>query len=197
MLTAALGHAGLKTQAALAERMAQLEGVDTVPRGVVYRVFRQQPVDLTTLIRVAQALGVEVHTLLLSSDEAAADVDAPDPSPLAPDGSRPWIVRPLAFGAMLVILAFAIALWLTSRKGESPLEDAPVALNGERADLSGLAFAVLPFRGESSGLADAFRAALADHARVAPGGVLDVDAGGDDAAAIAARFGAAWWWTAG
>ena len=171
--------------------MAELEGADAVPRGVVYRVFRQQPVDLTTLIRVAQALGVEVHTLLLSSDEAAADVDEPDFSTFAPDGNRPRMVRPLAFGATLVILALAIALWLTAREDGSPLEDAPVALNEERADLSLLAFAVLPFRGESSGpLADAFRATLAGHARVAPAGVMDVDAGGDDAAAIAARFGA-------
>jgi hypothetical protein len=42
--------AGLRRQAALAERTAGLEGLEAVPRDMVSRVFRQRPVDPPTII---------------------------------------------------------------------------------------------------------------------------------------------------
>ncbi|RZV37242.1 MAG: hypothetical protein EX272_05810, partial [Chromatiales bacterium] len=62
-LTHALTEAGLKTQVALAERIADIESLETAPKDVVNRVFRELSVDLTTIERVARALGVEAHTL--------------------------------------------------------------------------------------------------------------------------------------
>ena len=50
-LAHALTEAGLKTQAALAERIADIEGLDAAPKDVVNRVFRELPVDPTTLER--------------------------------------------------------------------------------------------------------------------------------------------------
>lgn len=59
----ALEAAGLKTQTALAERMADLEGLESAPRALVNKLFRGESVDPRTLQRVAAALGVEAWTL--------------------------------------------------------------------------------------------------------------------------------------
>lgn len=87
----ALLGAGLKTQTALAEKIAEVEELDTAPKDLVNRVFRELPVDPSTLERVAHALAVPAHSLYLSSDEATyylneddteddieSDVDADD-----------------------------------------------------------------------------------------------------------------------
>lgn len=79
----ALMDAGLKTQAALAERIADIEGLDTPPKDVVNRVFREQPVDLATLERVARALQTPAYQLYLTADEPG--FDAPLTRPV--DGS--------------------------------------------------------------------------------------------------------------
>ena len=68
-LAHALTEAGLKTQAALAERIADIEGLDAAPKDVVNRVFRELPVDPTTLERIGRALGVEAYTLYKTADE--------------------------------------------------------------------------------------------------------------------------------
>ncbi|MEL7449644.1 MAG: hypothetical protein AAFN78_10570 [Pseudomonadota bacterium] len=70
-LSRALAAAGLKTQAALAERIADLEQSTTPPRDLVSRAFRELPVDSLSLERVAVALGVEAHTLYLTSKDPA------------------------------------------------------------------------------------------------------------------------------
>lgn len=75
-LLRALTEAGLKTQAALAERIADREGLDAPPKDIVNRVFREQPVDAVTLERVARALGVEAWQLYKTAS-------APEIEPLA------------------------------------------------------------------------------------------------------------------
>ena len=70
-LTRALTDAGLRTQAALAERIADLEGLDSAPKDMVSRAFRELPVEPQTLERVARALEVEAWTLYRSTDEEA------------------------------------------------------------------------------------------------------------------------------
>lgn len=60
---------GLKTQSALADRIAEVENLDTSPKDLVNRVFRELPVDPSTLERIAAVLKVPAHTLYLSSDE--------------------------------------------------------------------------------------------------------------------------------
>jgi tetratricopeptide (TPR) repeat protein len=88
-LTRALAASGFKTQAALAERIADLEGLDAAPKDVVNRVFREQAVDPTTLERVARALGTEAYLLYLTADddETEAGTAKADVGPTAPDRS--------------------------------------------------------------------------------------------------------------
>lgn len=69
-LNRAMAEAGIKTQAALAERIADLEGIDSAPKDLVSRVFRGKWVDPLSLERVARALNITAHGLYLSSDEA-------------------------------------------------------------------------------------------------------------------------------
>ena len=53
-LTHALTAAGLRTQAALAERIADLEGLESAPRDLVNRAFRELPVELQSLERTGR-----------------------------------------------------------------------------------------------------------------------------------------------
>jgi hypothetical protein len=68
-LRKALADAGLKSQNAVAEKIADLESLDSPPRGLVNRVWRGEAVDPQSLERVARALGVPGWTLYRSSDE--------------------------------------------------------------------------------------------------------------------------------
>ena len=62
-LEMALLKAGIRTQAALAERMAEAEGLSSPPKDTVNRVFREEPVSPATLARIARILGIEVKHL--------------------------------------------------------------------------------------------------------------------------------------
>jgi tetratricopeptide (TPR) repeat protein len=88
-LTKALTEAGLKTQAALAERIADLEGLSTAPKDIVNRVFREQPVDAATLERVARALGVAAYTLYLTGHEAPHEPEPADTAAEKATGPAP------------------------------------------------------------------------------------------------------------
>ena len=68
-LEKALIHAGFKTQAALAKHIAEVEGIDSIPKDIVNRVFREVSVSLHTLERIANVLGVEAYTLYLTNDD--------------------------------------------------------------------------------------------------------------------------------
>ncbi len=75
----ALAATGLKTQAALAERIADQEGLDSAPTHAVNRAFRELPVEMQTLERIASALGVEAVSLYKTSAEPEpAFVSTPD-----------------------------------------------------------------------------------------------------------------------
>lgn len=91
----ALFNAGLKTQTALAERIADIEGLDAAPKDLVNRVFREVAVDPATIERLAQALGVESHTLYLTKSErdselelASDDLEFTEPNPAAASDSQ-------------------------------------------------------------------------------------------------------------
>lgn len=76
-LNRALVESGLKSQAALADRIADLEGLDAAPKDLVNRVFRELPVDPQSLERLARALGVPAHTLYKTADELEPDHTEP------------------------------------------------------------------------------------------------------------------------
>jgi len=94
-LARALAAAGFKTQAALAERIADLEGLDAAPKDIVSRVFREQPVDPATLERVARALQTESYLLYLTAeDETESAVPKVDAEPAAVE-DVPTVAAPL------------------------------------------------------------------------------------------------------
>lgn len=71
-LERALGESNLgkKTQAALAERIADIEQLDAAPKDLVSKVFRELYVDPQTLERVARALGVDAQSLHLEMTQS-------------------------------------------------------------------------------------------------------------------------------
>lgn len=73
-LAEALNACRLSTQIALAEKMADLEGTDLVPKDLVNRAFREQPIEFTNLARIASALGVETHTLFLVEEAESKEL---------------------------------------------------------------------------------------------------------------------------
>ena len=106
-LAHALADAGLKTQAALADRMADLEGLDTPPRDAVSRAFRELPVDAHTLERIAKALDVEAYSLYRTADEAGKQAPAP-----ARPGSLMSRRSALGLGAAaVVVVVAAVTAW--------------------------------------------------------------------------------------
>lgn len=109
-LNQALAEAGFKSQAALADRMADLEGLDTAPKDLVNRVFREEPVAPRSMERLARALGAEASTLYLSSkDLQAPPGDARPPEPPMKDSAHPR-QRRVTTGRMTEVLTALVLL---------------------------------------------------------------------------------------
>jgi tetratricopeptide (TPR) repeat protein len=204
-LTKALTEAGLKTQAALAERIADLEGLSAAPKDIVNRVFREQPVDAATLERVARALGVEAYTLYLSGHDAPHDPEIPvdaaaeKTTGLAPDTHQPpehTTVTPsppsppprrwIALTAIAVAaVALGMAAWFFVRSATPEAVPTPGALEPRYGRFR---VAVMEFKGDDEGsLGVAVRERLEKTLGVASAG-LPLITDPTDRAEIAARF---------
>lgn len=202
-LLRALTEAGLKTQAALAERIADLEGLDTPPKDVVNRVFREQPVDPVTLERVARALGTEAYKLYLSGAEPALE-PSPDPVAAVPTESAPTALpavtiwpgrarRTAGVAAIAVATLAAVALggWLWNRSTGSPAP-AVAQVTGPMAPLQPkfgrFKVAITQFKGDPDGeFAVLLQERLGETLGVAST-ALPVIAGNEDRDEIARRF---------
>jgi tetratricopeptide (TPR) repeat protein len=68
-LETAMIAAGFETQAELAHKIAQNEGIDKPPKDLVSKVFREQAVSTHNLARIANGLGVDAHTIYLSKED--------------------------------------------------------------------------------------------------------------------------------
>jgi tetratricopeptide (TPR) repeat protein/transcriptional regulator with XRE-family HTH domain len=182
-LRKALTSAGLRTQAALAERLADEERLEAPPRALVNRLFRGDAVDPQSLERVARALGVPAWTLYRSADEAAEPVDTllaaspTDPAPgdaVAIDGTEPhadglpgpaapyprsrWAWGIVATALVAVAAGF---VWLKPEERDAPVE--PAAL------VRRLSTVVLPISGpRGADLRGALQRTLDVHWRVLP-----------------------------
>ncbi len=210
-MTKALTDAGLKTQAALAERIADLEGLEAAPRDIVSRVFREQPVDAATLERIARALGVEAFTLYLGSDEAIHDrpatrppaseraaqpqdgpAETPAPDQAAPDrhsgpDKRTWLV-PVALASAALIAAIVVWFAFSPSADDSATATPARPTASLQPKFGRFRVAVTAFKGDESGqLAVAVRERLEKTLGVASAG-LPLIANGEDRAEIAARF---------
>jgi len=163
-LAHALTEAGLKTQVALAERIADIEDLESVPKDAVNRVFRELPVDPITIERVARALGVEAHTLYLSSDEEEPVFDASAASPRRPSRGA----YGLAAAMLALVIALSIRAWFAA---ESPPPDSQAdaaSASPSALSLGTPSLAVIPFDDDmDDAFAAALREQLADHFNVA------------------------------
>jgi len=160
-LTRALTAAGLRTQAALAERIADLEGLDAAPRDIVNRVFREQAVDPRTLERVAQALGVEAHTLYQSSrDPVPAGLSAREAIP-ARRRPGPRFLYAGTVAALVIVLGMA-GVWLLRDRSPSDAT-ATAGTTFEPLGLGASTLAVLPIANDAdAAMTHALRRALAE-----------------------------------
>jgi Flp pilus assembly protein TadD len=207
-LTRALAAAGLKTQAALAERIADLEGLDAAPRDIVSRVFREQPVDPTTLERVARALQTEAYLLYLNADDAR---DGPVTRPAAAAPSAPAVssdataqsAQPASEVSasltpawrsmgMLVVVCIALAsllgigawsLWPAPRDGEPISQSQPLQPRFGRFKV-----AITQFTGDDNGELGVLVRERLDRTLGVASAALSVIAGGEDRAEVARRF---------
>lgn len=163
-LAHALTEAGLKTQVALAERMADIEGLDAAPKDVVNRVFRELPVDPTTIERVARALGVDAFSLYKTADEESVTLS----ETVAPQQRRNYLVMTTIAVVGLAAVILGALWWL--EPGKSPAErsqseviDEPAALGMGTPTL-----VVIPFPGDKDGVfSNALRNVLGHHFNVA------------------------------
>lgn len=183
----ALTAAGLKTQAALAERIADLEGLDAAPKDIVNRVFREQPVEMQTLERVARALGLDAYRLYKTasgSDPVGTSPEgnpppAPTPATVRVGSRLPWVLRrlPVAWSiaalAATLVLALAYGSWqyFEMQRAMSGDRQAP-ALQSLRdlfeLDLGTPALLVMQIEGDEGGLlAEALRKELSHSFNVA------------------------------
>lgn len=102
-LTRALNEAGLASQIALAERIADIEGLETTPKDMVNRAFREQPVEARSLDRIARALEVDVHTLYKSSQDPV-DASIEPESHQTRISSSKWLVAFAVLGILITAL---------------------------------------------------------------------------------------------
>lgn len=181
-LSRALLDAGLQTQAALAERIADVEGLDSAPKDMVNRAFRELPVEPRSLERIAQVLGVPSYTLYKTADEAEAGPRPESGAAAADSGPR----QGLPYGALLrgaaaaaaAVLALAVGIRLWDHDvadgSETVPADAPAWLTLGRPHLM-----VLPLEGDDAGLRRALRAALQDSFNVASETAIGLSARSD------------------
>ncbi|TQV86687.1 tetratricopeptide repeat protein [Aliikangiella coralliicola] len=111
---------GFKTQAALAEKIAEREELESAPRDMVNRVFRGMPVEPQTIERVAAVLSVEAYSLYLSSDEiekqhqmavetTAENISSPAESPFEqPDSHGKKNNLFLAVAVVSIVILFSL-----------------------------------------------------------------------------------------
>lgn len=177
-LDKALVAAGLKTQAALADRIADLEQLDSPPKRLVNRIFKEQAVDTRSLERVARALGVEGYTLYKTQDELESEppVTGPLSTPFEPqvfEPSHQAEPKRRSGTAWMVILAVlvigSIGIWrflsLPSPTTATPETESKIQVPGWlKTPLKDQSAAILAFSGDPGwDLHDRIREKLQDH----------------------------------
>lgn len=165
-LRAAQLAAGLKSQAELAKRIQQLEGLDKPPRSLVNRVCSGEQVDLLSLERVAKALNTEAWMLYLSSDDQQI-VTAGPAQPSARTATKNTKHTPLLYllAALTLLVLLVSRHWPAAETDPPQLAATPPALQLERKVIT-----VLPFQGDHSPLlTPALELALANYSSSLPG----------------------------
>ncbi|MDO6427322.1 tetratricopeptide repeat protein [Thalassotalea sp. 1_MG-2023] len=107
----ALFAAGFKTQAALAEHIANIEQLESAPKDMVNRVFREKAVSAASIERIAAALNVDAYTLYLTQEASKSSnialVDGTGDSLVAPIKNRyslQFLLTVVVSALLLIIL---------------------------------------------------------------------------------------------
>ncbi len=188
-LQQALAASGLKTQTALAERIADFEGLQNPPRGLVNKAFRGESIDPRSIERIAAVLGVEAWTLYPDSTETEHhNSSSPDQRPASPPdeaGRRPaWVVL-LATLSLLLAAGLMLRNQLNQDPGAYPRTAAIMDAVEPQAPSS---FVVLPIDSDSIGFDAILGAALQKRWRQLPAAIAG-DTGSIDAQQIAEQPG--------
>ena len=72
-LEVAMLNAGIRSQSELAKLIAEKENINSPPRDLVNRTFRQTRVSHQTITRIATVLDVPPHSLFLTQDELESE----------------------------------------------------------------------------------------------------------------------------
>lgn len=123
----ALFTAGFKTQAALAEQIALNENLDSAPKDMVNRAFREIAVSPSSIERIAAALNVEAYTLYLSSDREEADEARTENTPSLQHNQ---LLKALGIlGSILVVVALSYLWYIKVDPQHSRLPNTPIHSN--------------------------------------------------------------------
>ncbi|GHF91437.1 tetratricopeptide repeat protein [Thalassotalea marina] len=102
----ALFEAGFRTQAALAEEIATAENLESAPKDMVNRVFREIAVSPSSIERIAAVLGVEAYTLYLTSD-TRPNIQ-PQPAEFSPPNNNKKLKYLLLLSLIVILLVLAL-----------------------------------------------------------------------------------------
>ncbi len=194
----ALLAAGMKTQSALADRIADLEGLENVPRGLVNKVFRGEPVDPGSIERVAAALGVEAWTLYANSSENSVDAATTAATNRTPEAAAQTAdsqisSSPNASGNALaksayqqppyrsimlfaLVLLGAAVLWMQWPAGDDSLDLAVTAdARQQPAVVASANFVILPLAADRRNLDTLLGQALQNYWRQLPAAIIGSD----------------------
>lgn len=105
----ALFAAGFKTQAALAEHIANTEQLESVPKDMVNRVFREKAVSALSIERIAAALNVDAYTLYLTEETLPTESVEPVTTPVQTIDTRN--IRKFTIVIAAIVCLMAIPLW--------------------------------------------------------------------------------------
>lgn len=172
-LQQALESSGLKTQTALADKIADLEELENPPRGLVNKVFRGESVDPRSIQRVAVALEVEAWTLYEDRAHTPARPVMPAEAPASPDQARsvwPW-------AALAVVLA-ATGIFAMFDQDPGAMQDKAPSSQEDRI-AQPASFVVLPAAGDSSQFHAVLGTALQRFWRQLPAAIADGFESGD------------------
>jgi len=115
----AMLNAGIKTQAALAERIAASENIELPPKDTVNRAFRQEKISPATLARIAKVLVVDPDTLYLEpQDSGAAQENGRGRAKVGKSRIRSLT----GYGLALFALLLGSVLWYSQRTSDSTTE---------------------------------------------------------------------------
>ncbi len=147
----AMLDAGIKTQAALAERIAASENIELPPKDTVNRAFRQEKISPATLARIAKVLAVDPDTLYLEPQDSSA-VQNNGGGRTKTGKSRIRFFG--GYGLVLLALLLGFVLWYSPRTSDSTtgiVQSSPNQSLGRRA------IVIYPYSPASRFLAEAVR----------------------------------------